>query len=156
MDDRPSGTTLAVHLEATVARFNRAALEGVDPDFRRGESLYDHFYGDPDHKPNPNLGTIEKGPFYAIQVHPGAIGTNFARNFDPAFVSNFLQAAGVDIEVKRGERLPDEVMETLQPRVRQLMSSPQDVANAVLFAVTQSIWVNISELTLRPPKQLAL
>jgi succinate dehydrogenase/fumarate reductase flavoprotein subunit len=62
-------------LAATIARFNRAAVEGVDPDFRRGESLYDHFYGDPEHKPNPNLGTIEKGPFYAIEVHPGAIGT---------------------------------------------------------------------------------
>jgi succinate dehydrogenase/fumarate reductase flavoprotein subunit len=62
-------------LGATIARFNRAAVEGVDPDFRRGESVYDHFYGDPEHEPNPNLGTIEKGPFYAIQVHPGAIGT---------------------------------------------------------------------------------
>ncbi|KAB2893349.1 MAG: FAD-dependent oxidoreductase, partial [Kofleriaceae bacterium] len=55
-------------LAATIARFNRAAVEGVDPDFRRGESVYDHFYGDPDHQPNPNLGTIEKAPFYAIQV----------------------------------------------------------------------------------------
>jgi 3-oxosteroid 1-dehydrogenase len=62
-------------LAATVQRFNGFAVEGVDPEFRRGESLYDHFYGDPDHKPNPNLGTIEKGPFYAIQVQPGAIGT---------------------------------------------------------------------------------
>ncbi|HUQ07734.1 MAG TPA: FAD-dependent oxidoreductase [Kofleriaceae bacterium] len=62
-------------LGATVARFNRAAVEGVDPDFRRGESLYDHFYGDPEHKPNPNLGTLEKAPFYAIEVHAGAIGT---------------------------------------------------------------------------------
>jgi glycine/D-amino acid oxidase-like deaminating enzyme len=62
-------------LAATVQRFNRFAVEGADPDFHRGESLYDHFYGDPEHQPNPNLGTIEKGPFYAIQVHPGAIGT---------------------------------------------------------------------------------
>lgn len=62
-------------LAATVHRFNSFAVEGVDPDFRRGESVYDHFYGDPDHKPSPNLGTIEKGPFYAIQVYPGAIGT---------------------------------------------------------------------------------
>ncbi len=62
-------------LTATVTRFNRFAVEGADPDYRRGESLYDHFYGDPDHKPNPNLGTVEKAPFYAIQVHPGAIGT---------------------------------------------------------------------------------
>jgi len=62
-------------LEATVARFNRFAVEGRDPDFHRGESLYDSFYGDPDHTPNPNLGTIEKGPFYALRIHPGAIGT---------------------------------------------------------------------------------
>jgi 3-oxosteroid 1-dehydrogenase len=62
-------------LAATVAGFNRFAVEGSDPELRRGESLYDHFYGDPEHRPNPNLGTIEKPPFYAIQVHPGAIGT---------------------------------------------------------------------------------
>jgi 3-oxosteroid 1-dehydrogenase len=62
-------------LEATVARFNRFAVEGRDPDFHRGESVYDHFYGDPEHAPNPNLGTIEKPPFYALQIHPGSIGT---------------------------------------------------------------------------------
>jgi succinate dehydrogenase/fumarate reductase flavoprotein subunit len=62
-------------LRATVDRFNGFASEGVDKDFHRGDSLYDHFYGDPDNKPNPNLGRLEKGPFYAIEVHPGAIGT---------------------------------------------------------------------------------
>jgi 3-oxosteroid 1-dehydrogenase len=62
-------------LAATAARFNRFSVEGADPDFGRGESLYDHFYGDPANTPNPNLGAIEKGPFYAIEVHPGSIGT---------------------------------------------------------------------------------
>jgi NADP-dependent 3-hydroxy acid dehydrogenase YdfG len=99
---------------------------------------------------------LEEDNIRVVNVCPGAIGTNFARNFDEAFVSNFLKSAGSDVEVKRGERLPDEVMETLQPRVRQLMSSPQDVANAVFYAVTQPIWVNISEISVRPPKQLAL
>src|SRR5262249_40971499 len=65
----------AAGLEATVRRFNEHASRGVDPDFHRGQSVYDHFYGDPAHAPNPNLGTIEKGPFYALEVHPGAIGT---------------------------------------------------------------------------------
>jgi succinate dehydrogenase/fumarate reductase flavoprotein subunit len=69
-------------LAATVARFNRFAVEGADPDFRRGESLYDHFYGDPEHAPNPNLGTIERAPFYAIQVEPGAIGTKGGARVD--------------------------------------------------------------------------
>jgi succinate dehydrogenase/fumarate reductase flavoprotein subunit len=62
-------------LAATVARFNRFAIDGVDADFSRGESLYDHFYGDPANEPNPNLGPIEQAPFYALRVYPGAIGT---------------------------------------------------------------------------------
>lgn len=62
-------------LRTTVERFNRHAVEGVDPDFHRGESAYDVFYGDPDHEPNPCLGTLEKGPFYALEIKPGALGT---------------------------------------------------------------------------------
>ncbi len=62
-------------LGQTVDRFNGLAVEGVDPDFARGESLYDRFYGDPEHEPNANLGTLTKKPFYALEVHPGAIGT---------------------------------------------------------------------------------
>ena len=52
------------------------------PNFRRGESVYDHFYGDPEHKPNPNLGALEKPPFYALEVHPGAIGTKGGAKVD--------------------------------------------------------------------------
>jgi 3-oxosteroid 1-dehydrogenase len=69
-------------LAATLTRFNRFAVEGTDPDFERGASLYDRFYGDPDHPGNPNLGTIEKPPFYAIEVHPGAIGTKGGPRID--------------------------------------------------------------------------
>jgi succinate dehydrogenase/fumarate reductase flavoprotein subunit len=62
-------------LAETVTRFNRFADEGRDQDFHRGESLYDKFYGDPEKQPNPNLGALRKPPFYALQVHPGTIGT---------------------------------------------------------------------------------
>lgn len=62
-------------LEETVERFNRYAKEGRDPDFRRGESYFDRFYGDPNWKPNPTLGPIEKPPFYAIEVYPGCLGS---------------------------------------------------------------------------------
>ena len=97
---------------------------------------------------------LEEDSIRVIDVRPGAIATNFARNFDPAFVANFIQAAGVQVEVKRGERLPDEVMERLQPRMRHLLASAEDVASAVLYAVTQPIHVNVSEIVVRPPKQL--
>jgi 3-oxosteroid 1-dehydrogenase len=69
-------------LAQTVERFNGFAVEGVDRDHGRGDSLYDKFYGDPDHKPNANLGTIAKKPFYALQVHPGAIGTKGGARVD--------------------------------------------------------------------------
>ncbi len=98
---------------------------------------------------------LEEDPIRVVNVMPGAIGTNFARNFDPAFVAGFVQSAGLQIDVKRGERLPDEVMEKLQPVMRQVLGHPDDVAEAVLFAVTQPITVNVSEIVVRPPKQLA-
>jgi 3-oxosteroid 1-dehydrogenase len=62
-------------LVSTVKRFNKYAVEGKDPDFGRGESAYDRFYGDELVKPNPNLGPIEKPPFYSVKVYPGDIGT---------------------------------------------------------------------------------
>lgn len=60
---------------ATIERFNGFAIEGVDRDFQRGRTAYDRYYGNPLVKPNPNLGTIEKGPFTAMRIYPGDLGT---------------------------------------------------------------------------------
>ena len=62
-------------LAATIERFNRFARTGVDADFKRGDNAYDRYYGDPTNKPNPNLGTLEQGPFYAAKMVPGDLGT---------------------------------------------------------------------------------
>jgi NADP-dependent 3-hydroxy acid dehydrogenase YdfG len=99
---------------------------------------------------------LENDPIRVVNVMPGAIATNFARNFDPEFVAGFVKATGVDVEVRKGERLPDEVFEKLQPALRQVLGSADDVARAVLYAVTQPIEVNVAELVVRPPKQLDL
>jgi len=99
---------------------------------------------------------LEEDSIRVVNIMPGAIATNFARNFDPALVTGFVQAAGLNVEVKRGERLPDEVMEKLQPIMKQVLAAPEDIANAVLYAVTQPVTVNVSEMVVRPAKQLAL
>ncbi|MEU4523974.1 3-oxosteroid 1-dehydrogenase [Amycolatopsis sp. NPDC024027] len=65
----------AQSLEATVERFNGFARQGVDEDFHRGVSKYDHYYGDPRNKPNPSLGPLDKAPFYAVKIVPGDLGT---------------------------------------------------------------------------------
>ncbi|MFF7941040.1 3-oxosteroid 1-dehydrogenase [Nocardia gamkensis] len=62
-------------LTATVERFNRFARAGRDEDFRRGDSAYDRYYGDPTVRPNPCLAPIEQGPFYAVEMVPGDLGT---------------------------------------------------------------------------------
>lgn len=59
----------------TITRFNRMARTGIDEDFGRGSNSYDNFFGDPKIRPNPNLGPIEKAPFYAIKIWPGDLGT---------------------------------------------------------------------------------
>jgi succinate dehydrogenase/fumarate reductase flavoprotein subunit len=52
-------------LEATAARFNANAWRGVDPDFRREIG----FQGQP-------LGPLGEGPYYAVAIYPGTLGTN--------------------------------------------------------------------------------
>ena len=66
----PAATT-----KSTIERFNSYALKGEDPDFNRGWSAQDRYYGDPNVEPNCALGPIETGPFYAVQIYPGDLGT---------------------------------------------------------------------------------
>ena len=62
-------------LQAEVDRFNGYCRTGVDPEFNRGGRAFDRAHGDPTVTPNPNLGAIERGPFYAVAMYPGDVGT---------------------------------------------------------------------------------
>lgn len=60
----------AAGLEATLAKFNPDADRGVDSEFGRGSHVWSHWMcGDPNQKPNPNLGSLVKPPFYALRLH---------------------------------------------------------------------------------------
>jgi 3-oxosteroid 1-dehydrogenase len=62
-------------LQRTIARWNAMSRMGVDEDFAKGRSAYNRYYGDPTQTPNPCMGGIEKGPFYAAPLVPGDVGT---------------------------------------------------------------------------------
>jgi 3-oxosteroid 1-dehydrogenase len=69
---------LAIDPEAlsnTISTFNEQARKGLDPEFGRGESEHDRYYADKKVKPNPSLGPLEKGPFYALRCEPGDLDT---------------------------------------------------------------------------------
>jgi 3-oxosteroid 1-dehydrogenase len=62
-------------LRSTVERFNAFVAVNDDKDFHRGAREYDRWLGDPFHTPNATLGDVSEGPFYAIPVIPGDVGT---------------------------------------------------------------------------------
>ncbi|GAB3206228.1 3-oxosteroid 1-dehydrogenase [Nocardia tengchongensis] len=84
------------NLRATVTRFNEFAAAGTDPDFGRGDSAYDNYYGDPRNRPNPNLGALETGPYYAAKLVPGDLGTKGGLSADTD--GRVLRADGSVIE----------------------------------------------------------
>jgi succinate dehydrogenase/fumarate reductase flavoprotein subunit len=62
-------------LAATVEAYNRDARAGTDTAFGKGSTAYNRFNGDPAFAPNPCLAPIEQGPFYAVEVGVGDLGT---------------------------------------------------------------------------------
>ncbi len=63
-------------LEATLERFNAGAAKGEDPDFDAGHfSWSNRLAGDPSY-PNPNVGVVEKAPFYGVKLAPVGVGIN--------------------------------------------------------------------------------
>ena len=56
-------------LQKTVSRFNDFVARGSDEDFRRGEHQW-KLASQPQQGGNDSLGTLEKPPFYGIELHP--------------------------------------------------------------------------------------
>lgn len=63
------------NLRRTIEEFNVHAARGEDPKFKRGSLKYHNFKGDMDHRPNPNLEPLTKGPFFAVKIQMGDLGT---------------------------------------------------------------------------------
>ncbi len=62
-------------LETTINEFNAGAAEGRDPTFGKGSRAYNRYQGDALHGPNPCVAPIKDGPFYAIKLVIGDLGT---------------------------------------------------------------------------------
>lgn len=63
-------------LHQTVERYNVQAQAGRDDDFGKGQTRYNQVQGDTSRGlPNPCMAAITQGPFYAVRVEQGSLGT---------------------------------------------------------------------------------
>jgi succinate dehydrogenase/fumarate reductase flavoprotein subunit len=62
-------------LEQTVASYNADAIKGEDPAFGRGTTSFNRYLADPTHTPNPCVGPITTGPYYAVKIVMGDLGS---------------------------------------------------------------------------------
>ncbi len=64
-------------LAEAIVRFNSHCADNHDPDFGRGDSAFDRWWGDPYLKgtPEATLGALDRGPYYAVEIHSGCLGT---------------------------------------------------------------------------------
>jgi succinate dehydrogenase/fumarate reductase flavoprotein subunit len=64
-------------LNCTVTRFNTFAADGRDEDFQRGAMRWRLAYRSTERRGNPSLGTLDRPPFYGIELRP-SLGTTSA------------------------------------------------------------------------------
>jgi succinate dehydrogenase/fumarate reductase flavoprotein subunit len=62
-------------LSATIDGFNANARTGADPEFGKGSKAYNRYQGDALNTPNPCVRPLATGPYYAIKLVIGDIGT---------------------------------------------------------------------------------
>lgn len=123
-------------LRSSVETLNAYAVTGVDPDLGRGTTLYERNLGEAGHGPNPSIGALSRGPFYAIKLYPGDIGaaTGFVTDENARVLRSDgsalggLYAIGNDMQSIMGDRYPGPGI-TLGPAVVFGYIAAQDAAH---------------------------
>ena len=62
-------------LEQTVREYNVGAVKGEDPAYGRGRTSFNRYLADPAHQPNPCVAPVQAGPFFAVKLIMGDLGT---------------------------------------------------------------------------------
>jgi NADP-dependent 3-hydroxy acid dehydrogenase YdfG len=98
---------------------------------------------------------LENDPIRVVNVIPGAILTNFIRTFPEPMLNAFLEQTGSEPDFVAGKIYDDDRLADIQRRAEHIVGRADDVAQAVLYAVSQPVTVNVYEIFVRPPRNLS-
>lgn len=92
-------------------------------------------------------------------VMPGAVATSLVRSMPEEQLFAVGRMLGVDPEtagIKPGEQLPQELLDRVATMAKAFVLRPDDVAEAVLYAVCLPETVHVNEIMIRPSQQLQM
>ncbi len=92
-------------------------------------------------------------------VMPGAVATSLVRSMPQEQLFGVARMLGVDpesIDFQPGQQLPQEILDRVATMARAFGLRPEDVAEAVLYAVCLPETVHINEIMIRPSQQLQM
>jgi NADP-dependent 3-hydroxy acid dehydrogenase YdfG len=92
-------------------------------------------------------------------IMPGAVATSLVRNMPQEQLFGIGRMFGIDPEqagVQPGEQVPQELIDRVLAVARNVILSPDDVADAVLYAVSAPDTVHLNEIMIRPSQQIQI
>jgi len=96
----------------------------------------------------------ENDTIRVVTVIPGPTATNLARH-QPDLLRGLAASLGAEIGPPSAGLFPPEALDRAAA-AGQVLASADDVARAVLFAITQPIELSISEIAVQPARRLAV
>jgi NADP-dependent 3-hydroxy acid dehydrogenase YdfG len=97
---------------------------------------------------------LENDTIRVVTIIPGATATNLARHH-PDLLRGVAASLGEEIGPPTAGMFPQEALDRVAA-AGQVLASADDVARAVLFAITQPIELSISEITVQPARRLSV
>ncbi len=92
-------------------------------------------------------------------VMPGAVATSLVRNMPEEQLFAIGRMFGIDPEqagMRTGEHVPQEILDRVMVVAKNVVLRPEDVAEAVLYAVAQPETVHLNEIMVRPAQPLQM
>ena len=92
-------------------------------------------------------------------VMPGATATSIVRNMPEEQLFAIGRMFGIDPEqagLNTGQQLPKEILDRVVVAAKNMVLRPEDVAEAVLYAVSQPETVHLNEIMVRPSQPLQM